>query len=171
MLWLSLSATVPAVLVICLVLYIASLRSGIKEITKELDEKINTDTNTLISVSSGDGAIKALAARLNTELSSLRAVRLRLSHGDAELKKAVTNISHDLRTPLTAICGYLDLLETEDTPEKTAKYLSIIRERTDAMRSLTEEMLRYSVAVSAESPLVMKEVCVGDVLEQSLASF
>jgi len=58
---------------------------------------------------------------------------LRLQNGDAELKTAITNISHDLRTPLTAICGYLDLLEQENHTENSRRYLAVIRERTDAM--------------------------------------
>ena len=63
----------------------------------------------------------------------LRKERLRLQNGDAELKTAITNISHDLRTPLTAICGYLDLLEQENHTENSRRYLAVIRERTDAM--------------------------------------
>ena len=47
-------------------------------------------------------------------------------NGDRELKKAVTNISHDLRTPLTAISGYLELLEEEEKSDTVAQYLSFI---------------------------------------------
>ena len=72
----------------------------------------------LISISSGDREMRALAVRINRQLQALREERLKLRHGDMELKAAVTNISHDLRTPLTAICGYLDLLEREPLPER-----------------------------------------------------
>ena len=75
---------------------------------EELEEKLELDTNTLLSISSGDRAVRMLAARINAQLRGLRKERLRLQNGDAELKTAITNISHDLRTPLTAICGYLD---------------------------------------------------------------
>ena len=87
------------------------LRHSIREVAEELDEKLKTDTNTLISISTGDQAVQTLAAQINEQLAALRRERLRLQNGDAELKAAVTNMSHDLRTPLTAICGYLDLLE------------------------------------------------------------
>ena len=63
------------------------------------------------------------AKRLNTELRKLRKERHRFQQGDLELKNAVTNISHDLRTPLTAISGYLDLL---DNAEKNVKKQSVI---------------------------------------------
>ena len=100
---------------------------------EELEEKLELDTNTLLSISSGDRAVRMLAARINAQLRGLRKERLRLQNGDAELKTAITNISHDLRTPLTAICGYLDLLEQENHTENSRRYLAVIRERTDAM--------------------------------------
>lgn len=100
---------------------------------EELEEKLELDTNTLLSISSGDRAVRMLAARINAQLRGLRKERLRLQNGDAELKTAITNISHDLRTPLTAICGYLDLLEQKNHTENSRHYLAVIRERTDAM--------------------------------------
>ena len=68
-----------------------------------------------------------------------RKERHRYQQGDLELKEAVTNISHDLRTPLTAISGYLDLLEREEKSETTQRYLSHIQNRTEVLKNLTEE--------------------------------
>ena len=124
------------ILTICVLIlagYLWSLRSSIREVAEELEEKLELDTNTLLSISSGDRAVRMLAARINAQLRGLRKERLRLQNGDAELKTAITNISHDLRTPLTAICGYLDLLEQENHTENSRRYLAVIRERTDAM--------------------------------------
>lgn len=162
---------VLALVVIILLIYTLSLRPSLKEAARELDDKLKTDTNTLISISSGDKAMRALAAQMNEQLRSLRKERLKLQHGDLELKTAVTNISHDLRTPLTAICGYLDLLEREQLPERPTRYLAVIRERTDAMRILTEELFRYSMIIGSEEQLNFEKVCMNDILEQSLAGF
>ena len=157
--------------VLGLLLYLLSLKLSLRETSRELDEKLKTDTNTLVSISSGDREMRALASQINTELKSLRKERLRLRHGDMELKSAVTNISHDLRTPLTAICGYLDLMEQEQLSDNAKRYLSVIRERTDAMRTLTEELFRYSVITSADEEMHFEPVILGDILEQSLAGF
>ena len=154
-----------------LAVHLLSLRASLKEAARELDEKLKTDTNTLLSISTGDRAMRALAAQINVQLQALRRERLKLQHGDAELKTAVTNISHDLRTPLTAICGYLDLLEQEPLSDEARRYLAVIRERSDAMRGLTEELFRYSVIAAAAEELRMEPVCLNDVLEQSLAGF
>lgn len=158
-----------ALAVVALGLYLLSLRGALKEVARELADKLQTDTNTLISLSSGDRAVRALAAQMNTQLQVLRQERLKLQHGDAERKAAITNVSHDLRTPLTAICGYIDLLEQEPLPERPRRYLKILRERTETMRTLTEELLRYCVSTAAEEELTPVPLDLRAVLEQSLA--
>lgn len=157
--------------VLTILIYLLILRHSIREAAEELDEKLRTDTNTLISISTGDRTVRTLAAQINNQLRVLRKERLKLQTGNDELTTAVTNISHDLRTPLTAICGYLDLLEQEPQSEKSGRYLAVIRERTDAMRSLTEELFRYSVITATTDELCMEEVFLNDILEQSLAGF
>lgn len=69
-----------------LFVYIISLRASLKEAARELDERLKTDTNTLISVSAGDRAVRALAARMNSQLRALSEERLRLRYGDAGLR-------------------------------------------------------------------------------------
>lgn len=162
---------VLAFCVVGLLLYLLSLRASLKEVARELNDKLKTDTNTLVSISSGDRAMRTLASEINCQLHLLRKERLKLQHGDMELKNAVTNISHDLRTPLTAICGYLDLLMQQPQSKATERYLSVIRERTDAMRGLTEELFRYSVIAGTTEELHFEPVCLNDILEQSLAGF
>ena len=160
-----------ALCVLTLLIYLLILRSSIREVAEELEEKLRTDTNTLISISTGDSSVQLLASKINRQLQALRKERLKLQTGNDELTTAVTNISHDLRTPLTAICGYLDLLEQEPQSEKSGRYLAVIRERTDAMRSLTEELFRYSVITATADELDMQAVRLNDILEQSLAGF
>ena len=160
-----------ALAALCLLAYLLVLRHSLREAAEELDEKLRTDTNTLISISSGDRAMQSLVTHINRQLQALRRERLRLQTGNDALTVAVTNVSHDLRTPLTAICGYLDLLEQEPQTEAAARYLAVIRERTDAMRALTEELFRYSVLTATADELHTEPVCLNDVLEQSLAGF
>ena len=160
-----------ALAALCLLAYLLVLRHSLCEAAEELDEKLRTDTNTLISISSGDRAMQSLVTHINRQLQALRRERLRLQTGNDALTVAVTNVSHDLRTPLTALCGYLDLLEQEPQTEAAARYLAVIRERTDAMRALTEELFRYSVLTATADELHTEPVCLNDVLEQSLAGF
>ena len=140
------------------------------EIGEAFEEKLASDTNTLIDISSRDPYLCRLAASINTQLRILRQQRHRYQNGDRELKEAVTNISHDLRTPLTAICGYLDLLKKEPLTGNAVRYLSLIENRTEAMKQLTEELFRYSIILSTQE-LDMETVCLNGVLEESIASF
>jgi hypothetical protein len=136
----------------------------------DLREHLATDTNTLLSVSSSDRHFRKFVHDLNQELRLLRRQRQRYVSGDRELKEAVTNISHDLRTPLTAICGYLDLLEREEKSESMVRYLSQIENRMEALKALTEELFRYSVVTSTQE-LNFARLDMVRALEESLLSF
>ena len=146
------------------------LRKSAQEIAEAFYDRLTADTNTLIDLSTRDPYMRKLAADINTQLRLLRKQRHKYLTGDRELKEAVTNISHDLRTPLTAICGYLDLLDKEDKSENTSRYLSLIGNRVEAMKQLTEELFRYSVILSTRD-IVLEPVCVNGVLEESIAAF
>ena len=146
------------------------LRRSAQEIAEAFRDRLAADTNTLIDISTRDPYMRKLAADINVQLRMLRQQRHKYLTGDRELKEAVTNISHDLRTPLTAICGYLDLLDKEDKSENTSRYLSLIGNRVDAMKQLTEELFRYSVILSTEE-MILETVHVNGVLEESIAAF
>lgn len=146
------------------------LRKSAKEITESFRDRLTADTNTLIDISSRDPSMRKLAADINVQLRLLRQERHRYQQGDLELKEAVTNISHDLRTPLTAINGYLDLLEREEKSENVQRYLSQIENRTEVLKSLTEELFRYSVVTSSQN-LHPERINVVQALEESLLSF
>lgn len=158
-----------AVAVLCARLRL--LQKSMDEIGAGLEEHLSRDTNTLLSISSRDRHVRRLAAALNEQLRLLRRERCRYRQGDTELKNAVTNISHDLRTPLTAVCGYLDLLEREEKSPEAERYLAIIRDRTDMLARLTEEFFRYSVIYSGGGEGRKETVAVDTVLEESAAAF
>lgn len=149
---------------------VALLRHGIKGLRRDLVERRGQETNTLLSLPCRDRELRRLASALNQELRALRQERLRYQQGDKELKEAVVNISHDLRTPLTAISGYLQLLQGQDLPPDAQRYLEQIGGRTQAMKRLTEELFRYSVVVSEEN-LAREPVDLRRAVEEALLSF
>lgn len=168
--WLWACIGIMAMIIIALSVKICSLRKAAKEIETAFADRLITDTNTLIDISTSDKYMRSLANGINIQLRKLREERHRFRQGDQELKEAVTNISHDLRTPLTAICGYLDLLEREEISEAARRYLSQIENRTEALKSLTDELFQYSVATSSRA-LKPERLDVVRVLEDSLLSF
>lgn len=144
-----------------------TLHRSLGELCAEFRERMQEDTNHLIYLSSGDTYVRKLAAQMNEELRELRKQRLKYLQGDRELKEAITNISHDLRTPLTAIYGYLELLEGEEVSEEVGQSLKQIRNRTDALKGFTEELFQYSVIVTEEEK-EKNEVVLNQVLEEAL---
>lgn len=170
------------ILTLFLTLKLFLLHKSIREISEELTAIQGVHTNALVTISSGDRHIRRLAAQLNRQLSRLRSRQLKYENGDRELKEAITNISHDLRTPLTAMSGYLELLQKElsgsevtgngqalptSSAEKSARYLAILQNRLDTMKQLTEELFRYSIVLSVQEEKLEK-LSLNRILEDSL---
>lgn len=147
------------------------LRKSAQEISAAFRDRLTADTNTLIDLSSRDRYMRKLASEINVQLRLLREERLRYQTGDRALREAVTNVSHDLRTPLTVICGYVDMLERELLSDAARRYLRFISGRVEAMRQMTEELFRCSVVLSADEPLHMEPLSLNALLEESLAAF
>ena len=169
--WLMVLCAALLAVILVLIVKIHMMRKSAEEIRLSFAEKLQSDTNTLVSVSASDQAMCRLANDLNTSLKELQKQRHRFVQGDLELKNAVANISHDLRTPLTAISGYLDLLDEAEKSEAADRYIQIIRSRTELLKQLTEELFRYSVITSPEYKDVMEALDVKAVLEESLLGF
>ena len=166
--WILCSVLVVALL--AAIIKIIMLKKSIGEICTEFKWILDEDTNAKIVISSNDKTVRDLATAINHELARLRILKQQYANGDRELKDAVTNISHDLRTPLTAINGYLDLLEREEKSEKVQNYLCQIQNRTEHLKNLTEELFRYSV-VTTSKELKPERLDMVRVLEESLLSF
>ena len=167
--WLICAALSALALVLLLRLYL--LQKSLDDITGQLGERLLSDTNSPIFLPTRDPHARRLAGELNVQLRELRRLRQRYENGDRELKEAVTNVSHDLRTPLTAICGYLELLDKGGKTPEQARYLALIAGRAEAMRQLTQELLRYSVAAGGEEELCLEPVDLNAAVEEAIASF
>lgn len=169
--WLLVSIGILAAIIIVLLIKIYILQKSAKEIETAFADRLITDTNVLIDISGRDKYMRHLANTINVQLRKLRTERHRFQQGDLELKNAVTNISHDLRTPLTAICGYLELLEQEEKSEAADRYIEVIKDRAEMLIQLTEELFRYSVIISAKNKDIHEQVIINNVIEESIAAF
>ena len=168
--WLWVTIGIMALIILIIGINNYMLRKSAKELKTAFAEKLITDTNTLIDISCGDRCMRDLADSLNQQLENLQKERHRFHQGDLELKNAITSISHDLRTPLTAIFAYLDLLNREEINEKVRRYLAQIQNRANVLKNLTEELFHYSVVTTSQE-LKPDRVNMVHILQESLLSF
>ena len=160
---------VLSIWVITLLIRVVTTNIELKNITRELKEITEKDTNLLLSTSSGDKSIKILVDSLNKELKKLLSLKREYSKGIFDVKKSAENIAHDIRTPLTAIKGYVDLLEEEELSEEGRKYLDIIRGRTQYLKSLTDELF-LSLSMKSRGVLNLSDIDAKSILEEALVS-
>ena len=162
-------------LFIIILIFLSTKLTFIKKSVKDIKEQINSilrsDTNNLITISSSDKDVKELAESLNVELKELRNQRLQYENGNQELKKSITNISHDIRTPLTAISGYIDLIKNQKEENKKEDYLKIIERKTKDLTEMTEQLFDYSKAIDFGEKIEKHIYCINELLEESLANY
>ena len=158
---------------ICVILVVKLylIKHSIKEIKNDFTNILESDTNNIITISSSDKDIKALTINLNNNLIELRNQKLKYKNGNQELKKIITNISHDLRTPLTAINGYIDLLKEEDISKTQEKYLKIIQKKSNELKELTEQLFEFSKTMDVDINIKKENCCINEILEETLISY
>ena len=147
------------------------IKQSIKEIEKSFSKILRTDTNNTIAISSSDKDIKNLTINLNNNLSELRGQKLQYKNGNQELKKIITNISHDLRTPLTAIKGYVDLIEQEKLSNNQKKYLKVIQKKSNELTELTGQLFEYTKLMDIDVKIKKEECCINEIFEETLVSY
>lgn len=157
MLYLVIAIVLLSVAVIILFIKCLLLRRGFDELTRDIQDQARGETTVPVTLTTSDKHARAAADTLNKEFKTLHEEKMRYEDGNKRISKAVTGISHDLRTPLTAINSYLDLLEDETDEAKRAEYLGRIKNRTEVLTGLTEELFNYSSVADKEEYTLFTE--------------
>lgn len=176
----------PVLIVICVLLAIALtlavikivlLRRGFDELTENIEDQVSGKTQIPVTLTTSDPHARHTAEILNRELKNLDRERNEYLDGNRKVAEAVTGISHDIRTPLTAINSYLDLMADEKDEALKAQYLERIKSRTLSLSDLADELFKYSTSTDPERYPVQTENIVSEpidicrVLEECILSF
>ncbi len=161
---------IASIIIIALIIKIFVMKNAIKEIEEKFDFIIESDTNNLITISTNDIDLKQLAKKINQNLKKIRELEIQYNQGNEELKRSITNISHDLRTPLTAIRGYLDLIEHKNLTEKQENYLLFIDEKVKILTDLTEQLFNFSKSLDSYQDIKKQNVVLNSVLEETICA-
>ena len=164
---------VLAVTVIVLLVKVVLLERAFKEIGDQVKDHMDGTNSSIFQLSTSNKEARKLANDLNGALQELHAERVFLKDGDKRMKENVTAISHDLRTPLTAINSYVDLLGNETDESKRKEYLERIKGRTSELKDMTGELFKYSVSSDTQydSRLSNEDIDLKSIIESSLISF
>ena len=157
--------------IIFLISKIVIINLSIKEIETNIEKILKEDSNRLITISTNNINLKKLANNLNLYIYEFRKQEKKYKNGNQELQKSITNISHDLRTPLTAIKGYIDLIRKDNLNKKQSNYLKIISDKVDILTTLTEQLYDYSKCLDLKDKIKKEKVCINDILEDVLVSY
>ena len=158
-------------LLIILIIKNIIMKNEISNISESLLNILKSDTNNLITIGTNDKNLIQLANILNKSLKDLRTLELEYKNGNQELKSSITNISHDLRTPLTAIRGYLDLIDSKNLNKKQINYLKVIDSKLKDLTELTEQLFDFSKSIDIQNEVKKENICINDILEESIVSF
>lgn len=117
------------------------------------------------------GSLKAHAEDLNSIRDGVEdavAVRLKSEHLKTEL---ITNVSHDIKTPLTSIISYVDLLSKEHTEEEEKQYIDVLKRQTERLRKLTEDVLEASKADSGNVEVHLEKTSAAEIVDQAVGEY
>ena len=137
------------------------IRRNLKEISRELNNTKNEDYNRQLKVTLSDKTVEKLAADMNQNLDYQKSLKMETEKSRRQLEQSISDIAHDLRTPLTVIKGNLQMLEREELSDKGREYLDISRRKADTLKGMVDEFFELSVLESDSKPV---ELCKLDLI-------
>ena len=151
---------VLSIIVIFLLIRLLVFKGNIREIKRELVSTRDENYNRELKISLVDKDIEALASEINNNLDYQKALKQESEKSRRQLEQSISDIAHDLRTPLTVVKGNLQMLEKENLSESGREYLNISRKKADALKSMVDEFFELSVLESDSAPV---ELCKLDI--------
>lgn len=147
-------------------------RCEIKSMSEQLREIKTQDTNLLVHTQSGDRACNELIHEINAILREARAVRIQYRKKGHALEQMLTNISHDLRTPLTSAMGYMGIIRSSQlSRNELEKEIEIIEKKLFRLEELINSFFEFSRILSSDRQPEMEELNLVAVLEEAIAHY
>ena len=134
---------VLSVLILILICILISYKRQVQDICRQLRFLQECDSNMLITTEMKKGHIEELAELLNTLLKEKKE-RADYQKKEQMIADIYTNLSHDIRTPLTSLDGYFQLLEETQEENDRKRYIQIIQERIESLKEMLEELFTYT---------------------------
>lgn len=166
----------PAVLIISVLwiiftIYFIGLKLQLRSLRRQLESRISAPVKKPLALEMQDNDLKAMTAALNQIFRQDEEFRQLQKRNENEYKDLITNISHDLRTPLTVLRGYLQLLERCETDDTGKKYLSVCFRHTDELEQRIRQFFEYSYLMNQEQEPQLKILNVTNLITNIMTDF
>ena len=142
-----------------------------KDICRQLAFLMKHDSNMLIHREFGLGGIGMLSDRLNDLLELRRKEKQYYQEKETLIADTYTNLSHDIRTPLTSLDGYFQLMEACENVEEQRRYLNIIHERIHSLNEMLEELFMFTKLKNESYRLELTSCCINRILKETVFSY
>ena len=162
---------VLSVLILILIGILISYKRQVKDICRQLRFLQECDSNMLITTEMKKGHIGELAELLNTLLKERKKGRADYQKKEQMIADIYTNLSHDIRTPLTSLDGYFQLLEETQEENDRKRYIKIIQERIESLKEMLEELFTYTKLQNGTYELKLEPQNVGQILKETVFSY
>ena len=143
----------------------------VKDICRQLAFLMKHDSNMLIHREFDLGGIGMLSDRLNDLLELRRKEKQYYQEKETLIADTYTNLSHDIRTPLTSLDGYFQLMEACENVEEQRRYLSIIHERIHSLNEMLEELFMFTKLKNESYRLELTSCCINRILKETVFSY
>lgn len=172
---LDLSASVKTVggafAVAVLIAVLLKIRAQLRDINEQLDFLCEKDTNMLLLTDTNMADIGRLKERINRFLEQWHRQREAAAKKEQMISDTYTNLSHDIRTPLTSLDGYFQLLRDETDKSAQEHYIDIIQERITSLKDMLEELFMFTKLKNDSFKLELSNCCVSRLLKQTVFSY
>ena len=143
----------------------------VKDICRQLAFLMKHDSNMLIHREFGLGGIGMLSDRLNDLLELRRKEKQYYQEKETLIADTYTNLSHDIRTPLTSLDGYFQHMEACENVEEQRRYLNIIHERIHSLNEMLEELFMFTKLKNESYSLELTPCCINRILKETVFSY
>jgi len=155
-----------------LLVHLLMLRRELGRMTDQLRSYNEGVTGKKIDVALFDQKLEQLAGQINRQSHFIVEAEAHRKRIENEFRQAAVNISHDIRTPLTSILGYIQLLEVETiTPEEKLEYVATVKNRTKRLQALLDDFFELSVIESLDYSLKTEKLELTDLITDILVEF
>ena len=160
------------IILFIVIFYLVLLKRSLKKFANDLERKVSDKSNVLLTCEVGDKDLVRVIERVNSVLDDNTRIRNDYENKNESLQKMITNVSHDLRTPLTSALGYIDIILRSDlADDDKERYLKVIEERLKRLSVLVNSFFEFSKIISNDEKIVVSKVNLVNVLEKSISNY